>query len=291
MSSSKRDRRVNRRLLLLGAVAGPWLAVAARAEAPAPKPDPAPGPWPAEFRVLEPKALELLKSSSARLSAARTMTFTAVMGDESPSRLGPPLLYETQSLVALERPDKLRVITTSDGPRTELYYNGTSLSAFVPGENLLATTKAPPGIDAALRAAHEMAHVYYPFADVIVANPFGDLSPDLRLAFYVGQSGVVGGTTTDVVAYATDEVFIEVWIGAEDKLPRRFRAIYVKDPLQLRHEMELSSWRIDSILSPATFELPAAARTARPMPFGRPEAPAPRAGPPAPATAPPAAPK
>ncbi|HVP67397.1 MAG TPA: DUF2092 domain-containing protein [Anaeromyxobacteraceae bacterium] len=254
----------------------------ARADSPAGPATKAAGPWPGEFRVLEPKAVEILKASSARLAAARTMTFTAVTGEESPSRLGPPLSYETQSLVALQRPDRLRVVTTGDGPRSELYYDGKSLSAFVPAENLLATAKAPDTIDGALRAAHEMAHIYYPFADVIVADPFGDLAPDLRLAFYVGQSHVVGGVATDVVAYATDEVFIQVWIGVDDRLPRRFRAVYVRDPLQLRHEMDLSSWQIDPKLAPDAFRLPAAALGAKPIPFGRPESRAASAKPPAP---------
>ena len=47
--------------------------------------------------ALEPKAIELLKASSSRLAAARTMRFTAVTSYESPSRLGPPLVYTTTS--------------------------------------------------------------------------------------------------------------------------------------------------------------------------------------------------
>jgi hypothetical protein len=63
----------------------------------------------------EPKALAVLKASSARLAAARTMRFTAVVSYGSPSRIGPALVYTTWSMVTLQRPDKLRVITTGDG--------------------------------------------------------------------------------------------------------------------------------------------------------------------------------
>ena len=38
---------------------------------------------------LEPKAIDMLKAASARLAAARTMTFTAVISYESPSVFGP----------------------------------------------------------------------------------------------------------------------------------------------------------------------------------------------------------
>src|SRR5271169_2285561 len=62
--------------------------------------------------VLEPKAIELLKAASARLAAAHAMSFTSVETYESPSRLGIPLAYTTKSDVVLQRPDKLRVITS-----------------------------------------------------------------------------------------------------------------------------------------------------------------------------------
>ena len=65
----------------------------------------------------------------------------------------------------------------------------------------------------------------------------------MQLAFYIGQSDVIDGTRTDMVAFANDDVFAQIWIGVDDKLPRRMRAVYRRDPLQLRHEMQLSNWQ------------------------------------------------
>src|SRR5206468_2990070 len=92
---------------------------------------------------------------------------------------------------------------------------------------------APPTIDGMLEAAYHYAATYFPFTDVIVANPYKDIADALELAFYIGQSRAVGGTTTDMVAYATHGVFVQIWIGAEDKLPRRASAVYRNDPLRL----------------------------------------------------------
>ena len=74
--------------------------------------------------VLEAKAIDILKASSARLAAAKSMSFTAVVSYESQSRFGPALVFTTKSDVTLQRPDKLRVITFGDGPPSEFYYNG-----------------------------------------------------------------------------------------------------------------------------------------------------------------------
>jgi len=228
--------------------------------------------WAPEAQVLEPKAVAILKATSARLAAARTLAFIAVIGDEAPSRLGPPLLYASRADVALQRPDRMRIVSSGAGPRSEIYVNGTELSAWAPAEGLIARAKIPPGIDGALEAAHRLAHVYFPFADIVVADPYGDLARDLRLAFYIGRTGAVGGVETDMIAYATDDVFVQAWIGVEDRLPRRFRAIYLMDGGNLRHEMELSEWQLDPKLPESTFALPADARKAKSIPFERPEA-------------------
>ena len=203
--------------------------------------------------VLEPKALDVLKAASARLAAAKAMTFTAVASYESPSLYGPPLIYTTTSDVTLRRPDKLRVITSGDGPASEFYYDGKSMMAYAPAENLVAVASAPSTIDAALKQAYDSAAIYFPFSDVVVADPYKDMADQLKIAFYIGQSRVVGGTTSDMVGIANDHVFVQLWIGAEDKLPRMIRAIYLNDPSKLRHLVEFSKWHLDEAVADDSF--------------------------------------
>src|SRR5271165_6247491 len=92
------------------AQAAPQLAQKQKKAAASPKPA-AP-----EALTLEPKAIEILKATCARLAAAHTMTFTAVETFESLSRQGAPLVYANKFEVTLQRPDKLRVILAGDGP-------------------------------------------------------------------------------------------------------------------------------------------------------------------------------
>jgi hypothetical protein len=220
--------------------------------------------------VLEPKALEILKAVSDRLAAARAMRFTAVISYESPSLLGPPLVYTTTSEVTLQRPDKLRVITPGDGPASEFYYDGKTMMAFEPAANLVAVADAPPTLDAALKAAYDNAAIYFPFTDVIVADPYKGMADGLKHAFYIGQSRVVGSTTTDMVAIVNNWVFEQLWIGADDKLPRKVRAVFLADPARLRHEMELSNWQLDPIV-PADAFASSSATSATRIAFTRPD--------------------
>jgi hypothetical protein len=224
--------------------------------------------------ALEPKAIEILKATSNRLAAAHSMSFTADVTYESPTRQGPPLVYATQSDVTMVRPDKLRVITPGDGPASEFYYNGKIMMAYAPAEDLVAVADAPSTIDATLQAAFDSAGIYFPFTDVIVTDPYKDLADGLTLAYFVGQSHVVGGITTNVVAYITNGVFIQAWIGADDNLPRILRAIYLDDKLQQRHILVFSNWKLNPDVAPDLFGTSAAA-SAKHIKFAHPSTPSP----------------
>jgi hypothetical protein len=227
----------------------------------------------AAFRpVVEAGAMALLKASSERLAAAKTMSFTATVGYEYPSKLGPPIVYTVRYDVALQRPDHLRVLIPGDGPASEFYYDGRTMTAFAPAENLAAIAPAPPTVDAMLLAAYEQAATYFPFTDLVATDPFDALSDGVTTAFYVGTANNVGGVPTDIVAWANADVFMQIWIGRDDKLPRRMRAVFSADPLGLRHDMMLSDWKLDPALPAGTF-VSALAQAAGRMDFAVPSAP------------------
>jgi hypothetical protein len=108
----------------------------------------------------------------------------------------------------------------------------------------------------------------------MLTDPYAALTEGGILAFYIGPSGIVGGTKTEMVAWASNDVFLQIWIGAEDKLPRRVRAVYSADPLRLRHDVELSNWKLDAAIPPDTFASKKA-QAAKRISFARPVAPPP----------------
>ena len=255
------------------AAAQPKAAAPAKAAVPA-KAKPSRKPADAGFKlILEPRAMELLKAVSDRLAAAKTLQFTAVAGYEYPSKLGPPILYSVRYEVVMQRPDKLRILMPGDGPASEFYVDGRQMVAYAPNENLAAFADAPPTVEAALLAAFKTAGIYFPFVDLLAADPYKALTEGAELAFVVGPSTVVGGVKTDMVVWANPDVFLQIWIGSDDKLPRRVRAIFRNDPLGLRHELDLSDWKLDAPV-PQDFFVPAKAQSAGRMPFKSPGPPA-----------------
>lgn len=219
---------------------------------------------------IQPEALAMLKAAGARLAAAQTLRFTAVATYESPSRYGAPLAYTVRSDVTLQRPDKLRVLSPGDGKPSDFYCNGRMMTAWSPTQKLLAVAPAPPTIDGVLKAAYDEAAIYFPFADVVVADPYQDLTDGLEVAFVIGRSSVVGGTTTDIIAVANRNAFAQLWIGVDDHLPRRIRVVYGSDPARLRHDVEFSGWQLDARVPADTFTAPNPPGAAR-IAFARPD--------------------
>ncbi len=239
--------------LILAATAGAQTTAPAAAAKPA-RPAAKKPAAPAYKLVVEPKAMDLLKAMSAKVAAAKAMTFTATVGYEFPSKLGPPIAYTMRYDVAMQRPDRLKVVMPGDGPASEFYYDGKTMMAYAPAENLVAVADAPPTIDAALMKAYSSAAIFFPFTDLLVTDPYAAMTDGVILAFYIGASEVVGGVKTDMLAWANKDVFLQIWIGVDDKLPRRVRAIYAADPLQLRNELDFTNWQLDPAIASETFK-------------------------------------
>ena len=260
-------------LLLASALAAP---AAAQTAAPAPKAPAAAKQTATKATkagaftpVLEPRAVELLQAMSQRLAAAKSLAFTATASYEYPSRLGPPIVYTMRYDVALQRPNQLKIVVPGDGPASEFFFDGREMVAFAPAENLVAVADAPPTIEGALKKAFDTAAIYFPFTDLLLADPYGAIAPGAILAYVVGPSAIVGGVKTEMVVWANNDVFLQLWIGSDDKLPRRMRAQFRADPRGLRHDLELSNWQLDATLPDQTFST-AKAKAGQPMAFAAP---------------------
>jgi hypothetical protein len=222
--------------------------------------------------------MAILKASCAVLANAKAMSFDALSTYEKYARNGQPLFFTTLNRVTMERPDKLRVITPGDGTPDEFYYDGKTMMAYVPSEDLVAIAAAPPTIDRMVDAAWVKAGTYFPFVDVILADPCAGIEGHkLTSAFHVGQSNLVGGTVTDMVAIAGERIQAQLWIGAEDKLPRMIKVVYPREPARALYQTEFSNWRLLERAEAGAFASEKAAK-GRPIEFAPPGArpPAPR---------------
>ncbi|MBK6556515.1 MAG: DUF2092 domain-containing protein [Comamonadaceae bacterium] len=133
-----------------------------------------------------------MKATSAKLAAAGSMGFTAIVDIEHPSKLGPPgLSGALRRGDAAARPlDKLRVLQSGGTQRVLLRRRPRWPSAEA---NPVAIARCTAVLEAALQQAQDKAAIYYPFTDLLLPDLYKALTNKVLHAFYIGPSGAVGG--------------------------------------------------------------------------------------------------
>ncbi len=241
------------------------VAVPAFAQQAAPAAQPAPAKAP-----MEAKALDLLKAMSAKLAAAKSIAFTVTTGFDQPGYNNQPILYATKSDVALVRPNRFAVATMGDGPRSAFYYNGKDMVVALPDKNLVAVSDAPGSVEDMLEQAFVKAGIYFPWVDLVTANPYGEIEKGLKTAFYIGQSKIIGNTTTNIVAFQNANVMVQMWLGANDNLPRMVAIVPVEAGQRGRQTLQFSNWSLGKTIPASRFEAKER-KTARKIDFAKPE--------------------
>jgi hypothetical protein len=221
---------------------------------------------------IDAQALTILKSMSDTLAEAKSLSFSVRRAFDEPARNNQPIFYMVGSDVTLTRPDKLKIVTSGDGPPSEVFYDGRELTVFMPRDNLAAVMTAPNNIEDMLEAAFAKAGFYLPFVDFIVADPYKAITENLVSAFVVGKSNQVGSTATDIVAIANPDFQAQIWIGTDDKLPRLVWINPVSTNDKPRSMIEFSNWKLDQA-PPATAFTSDAAKKAGRMEFASPSGP------------------
>jgi len=209
---------------------------------------------PKGMTAIEPAALELLKTMTDKLAAAKSMQFEALVLSEFPSIDGIPVIYSTAAKVALQRPNKFDVVVLGDGPSSEVLFNGKQLFAYSPEKNLVAVTNAPCNIDEAAKFAYDKAGLFFPGDDLILSNPYAHLTQGLTDAFIVGKTKLVGGVETNIIVMAGRQLQGQIWIGAKDNLPYMASWIYLGDKSFPRTTLQYKNWRLNSSIPETRFD-------------------------------------
>lgn len=197
--------------------------------------------------AIEPRAKTLLDAMSQRLADAKSLSFNARTVYDVPTAHKTPVFLTTVSDVSFRRPASLRVATLGDGPASVFVADGSKMGHYDQAAGTLASKAAPQGIDALVRAASENG-LDLPFADVLLDKPFGDLSKGVTSAFVVGQSRLVGNTLTNIVSVSDPTGHMQIWIGANDNLPRQIVVSESRDGQTTRNMVTYSNWVVNRSL-------------------------------------------
>ncbi len=203
--------------------------------------------------IKDQRALNNLKRMSDTLSTAKTVSFRArnMVPLEGPGGVWISLYDDAR--VVMQAPDKLFVVTRGDSAPMDYYYNGKSITIYVPNKNLYADKPAPATIDEVIEAAYDEDGRSFPYADLLVSDPYAVLTENMLSAIYVGRSDI-GGVKTDHLVFSHEEVEWQIWIGVENNLPIMTVATYLDDASEPSYTTEFSEWKLNDPVDKAIFD-------------------------------------
>lgn len=203
--------------------------------------------------VIDQQALELLKKMSTTLATAKSFSYKTRTYGSIPGPNGQLLTLQGKTDVALERPDKIRVLVNGDLPSHKIIYDGSRIFAYDPQHNMYATVEQKGGIEAAIEFLENKVGMQFPASDFLMANPYPSMTRNLESGFLAGIPEV-DGHKTDHLAFTGPSTDWEIWIDHDQQaLPRRFAITFKQAPNLPRFLIEFSDWKLNPVLPASEF--------------------------------------
>jgi hypothetical protein len=159
---------------------------------------------------------------------------------------------QTESKVALRRPDRFFVERKGAGRASRVFYDGKTLTAAAEGANVYASAPAPGTIDETLDQAEDALGWVPAAADLLYSNPYKVLTEELQSGRCVGPSKVAGANVQQL-AFKGPRGEWKIWIeDGANPLPRKLQ-ITPADDKGVTYTVEMSSWSLGGNLDEAMF--------------------------------------
>ena len=226
----------------------------ARAAEPAATP-PAPAAEPAD--EIDDDALALLDRFAKVLEAQPRFSFAVDSSYEVVQEDGQKLEFGASRVYTVRRPDHLRIDEDRRvGGRREFFYDGDSLTVYVPGDRAyaLAKLKQHRDLDSMIDVVRDALDLPVPLGDLLRASPLKRIEEGLRSAYIVGREKL-SGVECDHLAWQTDEVDAEAWFTTGD-LPLLQRVVLDYRDLEGRPSFraQFTSWNRSPDVADSVFE-------------------------------------
>lgn len=212
-----------------------------------------------------PQPDEVLRRMSSYLAAQKNVTFHAEITFDSADPAGRKLQFAGALDVALRRPDRLYVDYADDLSSKELWYDGERLVLFDRDHDVQASVAVKPDVDTALALLDRRYMVSLPLADLVLGDPYGELSRGVKSGAWIGRHDVAG-VDCDHLAFEDENIDWQIWVEpGERPLPRKLVITYKKVAGAPEYAAVLSDWNFAAKLPDSRFvaQIPAGAMTAQ----------------------------
>jgi hypothetical protein len=214
----------------------------------------------------EANAKKLVKAMSDYLASQKMISFDYDTTLEIVTDQNQKVGLASSGTLTLNRPDKIHVTRKGGFANVEFVSDGKTVTLVGKDAHLYTQVEAPGTIDQLVDVLREKYHRPVPAADLLMANVYDQLMPQVVDAKDLGN-GVIGGLECDHLAFRTKEVDWQIWIAQGDR-PHPCR--YVITSTQVagapQYTIDVRTWRTGGDVASDRFTptLPADAKKLNP---------------------------
>ena len=203
------------------------------------------GLWTSMVSADESRAVARLDAMATTLVKAERLAVTIDSTYDVVQDSGEKIEFGERRVVTVRRPDRAHVdVTTRDGARRGVVFDGKQIAAFDLTEKVYSTVPSPGTIDAAFDYFVTDLNMRLPLRELLKTDLVQHLK-DARSSARLVAEEQLGGTATDHVAFRGDTADVQVWIPREgDPLPRRIVITYRLAEGQPQFRADLSGWNL-----------------------------------------------
>jgi hypothetical protein len=197
----------------------------------------------------------ILRQMSARLGSARQFSFHAHRVAQGLVLPGHTFPEDAQIAVTVRRPNGILAKSTSKEDARDFYFNGRTLTLFDAGKKFYSVAPMRTTIDGLLAQIEAKYGFTPPLGELLVSNIYKSIGEKAQSISYLGRSRTpgFGGVECDRVQLLGKRADAEVWVGVNDRLPRKLEVTFKRRAGQPKLTAELSDWNLAANAGDADF--------------------------------------
>jgi len=209
-------------------------------------------------KAIDPDADRILHQMTDYLASLSSFRVQSAAVDEVVLKSGQKLQLASESMVSVQRPNRLRSEQLGAANGLAFWYDGKNMTLACKADNSYATAAAPATIDATIDKVRKQYDIDAPGADLLYSHPNDILTEQVTGGKLIGRE-TIDGKPVNHLAFEGEEVDWQIWIqeGAQP-LPVRFVVTTKGMKSQPQFTVQLTKWEPGAALTPATFQFASA---------------------------------
>lgn len=202
---------------------------------------------------VDPKALAILRRMSDYLDSLKVFSLETENSTDDVRSSGQKLQYVNATSMVIQRPDHILGKRIGDVRQQEVYFDGSTLTLYNPGDKVYASVAAPPTLAGVFDTAQSKYDLSAPASDLVVENSYEGLTQDVVSGMVVGKA-IILGVRCDVLAFRGSVVDFQIWIQeGKQPLPRRFVITSKLMAGAPQFQVEVTRWNLSPKMTPGMF--------------------------------------